>query len=557
MRSRLLRTGPRRGLAAALLAFVVVSVVLVATRVVRDSEDRMPADCATEEHACRFWALVGSGYPDTLITDHLRDGMLGTAENSLKFLGQFNYDGWGIASFLRDELEVPLNRPLIRRGGPSSYDPNDPDYDLAVDELDALEPQAVLAHVRLGSSGHSGIPDPHPFQHEGIVFAHNGTIPESLLEDLLTADEEDFFEKHPPDYKEGYVGTGYIDSELYFLFLLKYERDHPSLSRIEALQGAIGQLAQQAYGRLNFVMTAGDTLFALRHANNDAWDPVRYAPALASAPAEASPYWVVASQAFGSGDLTWTEIPAKSLGVFVPGEQPAFYEIEQGSGPEFWLDAITVETVIDGDGDGWASRFRVCCDPNVEFGSYCVSLRLVAYMDDAEHAAEGPTRCRWITEDLVDEHCIEMPVVPDDLPPSTWDVHVELYDQAQPGDPVAVATPETHPFSGLGGIQVEGSTSDEASGPNPAVGAPQPNPGHGSLSIPVRVPPGGAKTGLEVWDSSGRLIWKDENGWTAGGEQELYWDGYDLSRARASAGAYFCRVRIGEEAWERRFTLLR
>jgi hypothetical protein len=84
MRSRLLRTGPRRGLAAALLVFVVVSVVLVATRVVCDSKDRMPADCAaegripadgaTEEHACRFWALIGSGYPDTLITDHLRDG---------------------------------------------------------------------------------------------------------------------------------------------------------------------------------------------------------------------------------------------------------------------------------------------------------------------------------------------------------------------------------------------------------------------------------------------------------------------------------------------------
>jgi hypothetical protein len=412
---------------------------------------------------------------------------------------------------------------------------------------------------------------------------------------------------------------------------------------------------------------------------------------VASAPAEASPYWVVASQALGSGDLTWTEIPAKSLGVFVPGEQPAFYEIEQGSGPEFWMDAITVETVIDEDGDGWASRFRVCCDPNVEFGSYCVSLRLVAYMDDAEHAAEGPTRCRWITEDLVDEHCIEMPVSPDDLPPSTWDVHLELHDRDQPGDPVAVATPETDPFSGLGGIKVEGSeydtipnlprrvlfewverdqeidldedgyvrsfrlrwdadmtdaedsaqvyvklwaeegaetidlgsgetywvrgqqadtasmtvqvtpdarppsswdlimelfdaaadpetllvavdadsfsvlsqvpvegpTSDEVPDPNRAVGTPQPNPGHGSLSIPVRVPPGGAKTGLEVWDSSGRLIWKDENGWTAGGEQELHWDGYDLNGARASAGAYFCRVRIGEEAWERRFTLLR
>ncbi len=266
--------------------------------------------------ACRFWGLVGTEYPEALISDQLRDGTIMT----LRELGGVNRDGWGIGYFLPSGSSVPLNGPIIRRGGPPANHANDPDFGLAVDEMTAVRPRAAIGHVRAGTSGHWGIPDPHPFYQGGLLFAHNGAVSEERMVELLTSGDPNYLEDHPPDYV-----NGNIDSELYFLYLLQYHHAHPKLSLAEAIRRAIAQIEEVAgSNRLNFVMTAGDTLYALRCAPYDGWDAVRFYPATAAT----SPFWVAASQIIGSDDAGWGTIPARTLALFVPGYAPRFIAVD-------------------------------------------------------------------------------------------------------------------------------------------------------------------------------------------------------------------------------------
>jgi glutamine amidotransferase len=266
--------------------------------------------------ACRFWGLIGGEYPADLVPDHLRSGTV----SNLETLGGANTDGWGLGYFISPTLGLPLVQPIVHRGGPRANDSNAREYGLSVDEMTLARPRAAIGHVRGASSGHIGVPDPHPFQHEGLLFAHNGTIPEEILIHLLQQDDPGYLQTHPPDWREGY-----IDSELYFLYLLKYEHQHPGLSRTEAFRRAIRTLSHLADVRLNFVMTEGDTLWALRCAPFDNSDAVQYSPSQIGA---SSSYWAVASQPLGSHAGVWARIPARTLGVFVPGHAPVFIPID-------------------------------------------------------------------------------------------------------------------------------------------------------------------------------------------------------------------------------------
>jgi predicted glutamine amidotransferase len=276
---------------------------------------------AAPSGACRFWGFVGHDYPQAMIADHLRDGTV----TNLRDLGGMNRDGWGLGFFLPAGSPVPLNGPVIRRGGPPANHATDPEFGLAVDELSAVRPRAAIGHVRAGTSGHWGIPNPHPFLHEGLLFAHNGTVSEDRMVELLLSGDVNYLDEHPPDYVEGN-----IDSELYFLYLLKYRHANPKLSPAEAIRQAVLQI-EEAGGltRLNFVMTAGDTLYVLRNAPFDSYDAVRYFPA----GAVASPYWIAASEIVGSNIEGWGTIPARTLALFVPGRAPRFIAVDGDTTP--------------------------------------------------------------------------------------------------------------------------------------------------------------------------------------------------------------------------------
>ncbi len=272
-------------------------------------------------HACRFWALIGIDYPEDLIEEHLRSGSLANLES----LGSMNRNGWAFAAYFPRESSLPLSGPLIRRGGPPASHPTDPDYDRAVDELVDLRPRCVLGHVRAATSGLWGIPNPHPFEHAGLVFAHNGGLPAADLVDAILEADPKFFETHPPDYLEAA-----IDSEIYLLYLIRIMEANPGLSRTEAIVTGVREIALRFPNhRMNFVMSQGDTLWALRHAPHDESDPVRYFPAVE--PGEnsgaGSPYWCVASEVMGSSEERWGTLPPRHLAVFEPGRPPRFLPI--------------------------------------------------------------------------------------------------------------------------------------------------------------------------------------------------------------------------------------
>ncbi len=261
---------------------------------------------------CRFWGITAVTIPSGLIEDHLLTG----AVTSFKELGAEEDDGWGFAAFLGGDLGAGLRGPLERRGRvPANY-PHDVEYDLAVEEMVALEPSSIVGHVRNASSGHRGIPNPHPFIRDGYAFAHNGSASVSELLLLLYTDDPDYLVTHPPDYVQEY-----IDSELYFMWILKYAEGHPGLPFAEAIKEAVELLRPHVgNARLNCIVARGDTIWAVRSAVNDALDALRFFPVHTPAPS----HWVVCSEVVGSDSLGWGTFPLHSVGMFVPRQAPEF-----------------------------------------------------------------------------------------------------------------------------------------------------------------------------------------------------------------------------------------
>ena len=627
-------------------------------------------------HNCRFWGLVGADYGTDLLHTHLIDGGL----TSFRELGAQNIDGWGFAYFLPEANDLPLNRPIYRRGGPPATD--DEDFRYAVDELKAIAPRTIVGHVRQGTSGHWGVPDPHPFQHEGRVFVHNGSVPTSAILDLLEEGSPEYLEEYPPDWVDDYV-----DSELYFLYLLKYLRDHPEFTTAEGLRQAVTEVAVVAASkRLNFIMTEGDTLYALRYHNVDSTDPVRFYPALSVGEPQGYPYWVVSSQKVGSDPNNWETIPAKTLGVFVAGEAPRFLPIDGHTAPLFSFKSVELESLADADQDGWMSSFELRLDPDVEWGEASIYFR-VLYTDDGDqwNPLLDPSGRVGIYGAEVDTSIhFSFSVSPDTLAADSWDLKIELYDADNPSAPVRVATAPAYPalddvsvegavrdtvsdrppefevlwvgrtaevdvdedgylsaftlqwdanygesrdsaevymmvrafdggtFRNLGVsevYEVKGAESDTASfaivvspahlSPRPwslvldlyradndslcttvypvqfdalwevpvegadedalfTFAAPaQPNPARREVVIPLGLPAGGAEVTFEIYDGTGRLVWRSAPEVYEQSDAQLRWDLRDLQGQPVGSGAYFYSVRIGKRHFEGSFRVLR
>jgi predicted glutamine amidotransferase len=422
-------------------------------RAPRSATLRPPAeDEPPPEHNCRFWGLIGTGYEADLIARHLRDG----GYQNLKRLGGSNRDGWGLGCFPPASFPLALSDPIVRRGGPPANHAFAPEYDIAVDEMNELRPVAAVGHVRAATSGHSGIPNPHPFLHRGLLFAHNGGI---VSMNALRERLGDYLITHPPDYKPGDTGTSYIDSELYFLYLLKLVDEQAPLSLGAALPEALRRLLADydvigPSPALNFVLTDGDTLYAFHCYGAGSSNPVRYYPGPAAAPAR-SAYWVVASEPLGDGSEGWATIPAQTLGVFVPGEAPQFHAIERP--PRFGLANLSVTSLFDQDADGWDAALKVCCDPNVEQGTWSVLLELAATADGETWTDLTITRSFEITGNAPDTICVNGFAIPDTLPPTLWDLRLRLRE-ATSGEVVFTATSAGFPM--LGERRVEGAARD-------------------------------------------------------------------------------------------------
>lgn len=300
------------------------------------------------DHACRFWGLVGSGPLDSLVIDQLVTGTY-----SLKSLASSNPDGWAVGFEAPVLTGAGLQAPVVLRGGPSADHAFDDRYDQAVGQMFALEPTRAVVHIRAASSGHADVPDPHPFQRDDLLFAHNGTLRTEDLLDLILEDDPAYLDEHPADFSDPY-----IDSELYFLYLRKViegsnsgggsrSGGHPRSGlprwppqRPRSIEGALKEALLTLYDRgamgtaANCLLASPDTLFAVRF---DPGDHDRYRVRYRKVGGS----WIVASEPVGTDTTGWVSLPPKSLGVFTATGAPEIVSLYPPEGP--WLAVKKVD----------------------------------------------------------------------------------------------------------------------------------------------------------------------------------------------------------------------
>jgi len=293
---------------AMLLFSILAGLLLVATHINRVRPPENP-------HACRFWGIISDKTPKDIILKHL---------STLRKFATSNNNGWGMAYYFNSEDSCVISRPLTLRGG--SRADIDPDYESAMDEMAKHNPRAGIAHVRLATSGHCHVPNPHPFREKGILFAHNGTIDRNVLVSLIT---QKYLDEYPLDYREPY-----IDSELYFIYLLKVMEENPSMLIEQVIRKVVRTLydsltAVDYESKLNFVLTSGDNLWALRFATtNIDYYTVYYYPSSYTALPKT---WAVASEPL-SPESEWRLLDNYTLIVLKPGEPLLFVPILNDKG---------------------------------------------------------------------------------------------------------------------------------------------------------------------------------------------------------------------------------
>ena len=244
--------------------------------------------------ACRFWVAVGHQVPRDYIIRQLI-----SEEHALKHLGKTYPDGWSVGYYDKGD-------DIVIRGAKAA-DYNE-EFDDAVRYVANFQPQITMAHLRRASSGCvKGVPDPHPFRitYNGInwLFGHNGGINKKVLMDLIG---KPYLKEHPPAVCTENPPDSWIDSELFFIFLMKTVQEHNDHVE-EGLLAALRKLYRavpQKDRYLNFFLTDGTRVWAFRKGNTLFYqtDKKNHVTTVASTVPEEK-------------DGTWQEFPEDTLAV--------------------------------------------------------------------------------------------------------------------------------------------------------------------------------------------------------------------------------------------------
>ncbi len=305
-----------------LVFFVVpcIAAVLATSVLVCGGADRNEYPGAP--HECRLWGVVSYKAPVAVVRSHL---------DSLELITWpwINDDGWGIGYFPNNQDPCQLKRPFVLRG--TQYSVEDPEYDDAKVETAFRRPKGAVAHVRAATTGLTYVPDPHPFVRKRpnnghrLLFAHNGTLSE--LDVLRNMISDEYFNADPPDYKDTHYTDpwGFNDSELFFMLILDRMRlASPGTSTEDVIIETVADIdtAMQnasAYSKMNFLMTDGDTMWAVRYSDYIPGNYGLFYQAGFNSDTTANPYyWIVASEEMDTLD-NWVEIDNYRLITFIPG----------------------------------------------------------------------------------------------------------------------------------------------------------------------------------------------------------------------------------------------
>lgn len=158
-------------------------------------------------------------------------------------------DGWGMAACRKGKLI------FAEKSIANAY--KDKEYASAVDNLEQIEKDIFIAHLRKGTVGKKRLENTHPFMHENFIFCQNGTIFGS--------------EKIPLKSRYKKLLTGDTDSEKLFLYILQKIQTGKK-SNQAAIKKAINEAVAFVrknfdYTSFNFVLSDGKHIWVAREIN--------------------------------------------------------------------------------------------------------------------------------------------------------------------------------------------------------------------------------------------------------------------------------------------------
>lgn len=183
---------------------------------------------------CRMIGVAGVPDVSPQLLLHFRE--LATAGRFLTLDGPSHLDGWGAGWFTRD------GHPRVHKSTIPILDRKSGFFD-ALAHLSLETPRMALAHLRKASVGGIAAENTHPFEADGWLFCHNGTLFDAESLPLVA---------HDP--------VGKTDSERLFLFLLEQMTAHGE----QGLRRGIEHARQRPHTSLTFLLTNGTVLMAFR-----------------------------------------------------------------------------------------------------------------------------------------------------------------------------------------------------------------------------------------------------------------------------------------------------
>jgi len=256
--------------------------------------------------ASRFWVANTKSISSDIVKEQLLQ-----LPQSLKHLGNEFADGWSI-SFYKGTTA------LVARSEKSSS--QDEKFDQAVDYAAKTQANIVIGHLRQASSGCNGdTPDPYPFQlfHNGRnwLFGHNGGIDKQLLMSLIG---EEYLKQNSPQICVSNPPDSWIDSELYFIYLVKKIDEADSNVR-KGLMNAVEELLAHTKDKpqsLNFFLADGKEVWAFRKGNS-----------LYYTYDKENRLSIISSIVPGEGRFEWKEFPEDNLALLSSRKKPKFYSL--------------------------------------------------------------------------------------------------------------------------------------------------------------------------------------------------------------------------------------
>lgn len=185
---------------------------------------------------CRLFGLIANNEVDIEFS-FLK------ANKSFRELSKKNPHGWGVGYYIKNNAKVYKE--------PFSASKSIKFLNIA----GQIKSKIVVSHVRFSTQGKKAIKNTHPFKDKNWIFAHNGNVDiRTKLIGILN-----------PNYKNKIMGE--TDSEVLFYWLLQNIEENKNI--IEGIKKGISFIESNkgdSTTSLNFILTNGENLFALRKA---------------------------------------------------------------------------------------------------------------------------------------------------------------------------------------------------------------------------------------------------------------------------------------------------